>query len=173
MEVGPLARVLVLYAKGDEGNPRTGRFDAVTLGADKRAFVLDPGRTAARTLETKLIADKMQDWMDSLMANIKAGNTHLQREAVAALELAERGQGRVHGGAAWWPGTLHRHQGREDRHQAVFRRPGMPARVIRRTRQAPTRQRCRTTTNSRIRSSRSKSCARSTASIRASPALST
>jgi hydrogenase large subunit len=33
------------------------------------------GRTAARTLETKIIADKMQVWYDNLIANIKAGDT--------------------------------------------------------------------------------------------------
>ena len=33
------------------------------------------GRTAARTLETKIIADAMQGWYDQLIANIKAGDT--------------------------------------------------------------------------------------------------
>jgi hydrogenase large subunit len=32
------------------------------------------GRTAARTLETKIIADTMQGWYDQLLANIKAGD---------------------------------------------------------------------------------------------------
>jgi hydrogenase large subunit len=32
------------------------------------------GRTAARTLETKILADAMQGWFDQLMANIKAGD---------------------------------------------------------------------------------------------------
>ena len=32
------------------------------------------GRTAARTLETKLIADALPSWYDALMANIKAGD---------------------------------------------------------------------------------------------------
>jgi hydrogenase large subunit len=32
------------------------------------------GRTAARTLETKLIADTMETWLDTLMANIKSGD---------------------------------------------------------------------------------------------------
>jgi len=32
------------------------------------------GRTAARTLETKIIADQMMAWYDNLIANIKAGD---------------------------------------------------------------------------------------------------
>jgi hydrogenase large subunit len=80
MEVGPLARVLVLYAKGDEATRALVDSTLSTLGVDKRALFSTLGRTAARTLETKLIADKMQDWMDSLTANIKAGNTRTFNE---------------------------------------------------------------------------------------------
>ncbi|MCW9078237.1 MAG: nickel-dependent hydrogenase large subunit [Gammaproteobacteria bacterium] len=80
MEVGPLARVLLLYAKGDEATQELVNSTLSTLGADKRALFSTLGRTAARTLETKLIADKMQTWMDTLMANIKAGNTRTFNE---------------------------------------------------------------------------------------------
>ena len=80
MEVGPLARVLLLYAKGDEATRGLVDSTLSALGADKRALFSTLGRTAARTLETKLIADKMQDWMDSLMANIKVGNTRTFNE---------------------------------------------------------------------------------------------
>jgi hydrogenase large subunit len=80
MEVGPLARVLLLYAQGDEACRSLVDSTLSTLGADKRALFSTMGRTAARTLETKLIADKMQDWMDALMANIKAGNTRTFNE---------------------------------------------------------------------------------------------
>jgi hydrogenase large subunit len=80
MEVGPLARVLVLYAKGDEATRELVDSTLSALGADKRALFSTLGRTAARTLETKLIADKMQDWMDDLTANIKAGNTRTFNE---------------------------------------------------------------------------------------------
>ncbi|WP_078120374.1 nickel-dependent hydrogenase large subunit [Thiosocius teredinicola] len=82
MEVGPLARVLVLYAKGDEATRALVDDTLGKLGADKRALFSTLGRTAARTLETKLIADKMQSWMDSLMANIKAGNTRTFNETL-------------------------------------------------------------------------------------------
>lgn len=80
MEVGPLARVLLLYAKGDDATRELVDSTLTTLGADKRALFSTLGRTAARTLETKLIADKMQTWMDTLMANIKAGNTRTFNE---------------------------------------------------------------------------------------------
>ncbi|MCB1785726.1 MAG: nickel-dependent hydrogenase large subunit [Chromatiaceae bacterium] len=80
MEVGPLARVLVLYAKGHDATRELVDSTLATLGADKRALFSTLGRTAARTLETKLIADQMQGWMDTLIANIKAGNTRTFNE---------------------------------------------------------------------------------------------
>jgi len=75
MEVGPLSRVLLLYAKGDDATRELVDTTLSTLGADKRALFSTLGRTAARTLETKLIADRMQEWYDDLVANIRAGNT--------------------------------------------------------------------------------------------------
>ncbi len=80
VEVGPLARVLLLYAKGDEATQALVDSTLSKLELDKRALFSTLGRTAARTLETKLIADKMQSWMDSLMANIKAGETRTFNE---------------------------------------------------------------------------------------------
>ena len=82
MEVGPLARVLLLYAKGDEATRELVDSTLGALGADKRALFSTLGRTAARTLESKLIADKMQTWMDTLVANIKAGDTRTFNEAL-------------------------------------------------------------------------------------------
>ena len=38
------------------------------------------GRTAARTLETKVIADTMQAWYDNLIANIKSGDVRTFNE---------------------------------------------------------------------------------------------
>jgi hydrogenase large subunit len=82
MEVGPLSRVLLLYAKGDDACRELVDSTLSTLGADKRALFSTLGRTAARTLETKLIADQMQTWMDTLTANIKAGDTRTFNEAL-------------------------------------------------------------------------------------------
>jgi hydrogenase large subunit len=75
VEVGPLARVLVLYASG---NPQAKELVEMTLkklDLQPRALFSTLGRTAARTLESKIIADHMQVWYDSLIANIKAGDT--------------------------------------------------------------------------------------------------
>ena len=45
-----------------------------TLDLPIEALYSTLGRTAARTLETKLIADVMMTWYDNLVANIKAGD---------------------------------------------------------------------------------------------------
>jgi hydrogenase large subunit len=75
MEVGPLARVLTLYAKGHEQTKELVEMTLNKLELPTQALFSTLGRTAARTLETKLIADAMQGWYDQLVANIKAGDT--------------------------------------------------------------------------------------------------
>ncbi|MEW8499212.1 MAG: nickel-dependent hydrogenase large subunit [Candidatus Thiodiazotropha taylori] len=82
VEVGPLARVLMLYAKGHE---QTKDLVGMTLSKQDlpaRALFSTLGRTAARTLETKILADAMQGWYDQLVANIKAGDTKTFNEAL-------------------------------------------------------------------------------------------
>ncbi|MHB1283153.1 MAG: nickel-dependent hydrogenase large subunit [Metallibacterium scheffleri] len=73
MEVGPLARVLMLYAKGDPATRELVGMVLSKLDLPPAALFSTMGRTAARTLESKLIADSMQGWYDQLMANIRAG----------------------------------------------------------------------------------------------------
>ncbi len=75
MEVGPLARVLMLYAKGHEQTQALVNHALTTLDAPVEALFSTLGRTAARTLETAILADAMQGWLDALIANIKAGET--------------------------------------------------------------------------------------------------
>ena len=75
MEVGPLARVLMLYAKGHAQTQELVNLTLNTLDIPVEALFSTLGRTAARTLETKIIADNMQTWYDNLVANIKAGDT--------------------------------------------------------------------------------------------------
>ena len=75
MEVGPLARVLMLYAKGHEPTVDLVNMALAKLEIPVTALYSTLGRTAARTLETKIIADAMQGWYDQLIANIKAGDT--------------------------------------------------------------------------------------------------
>ncbi|MET0065483.1 MAG: nickel-dependent hydrogenase large subunit [Candidatus Thiodiazotropha sp.] len=74
VEVGPLARVLTLFAKGHEQTQELVKMTLSTLDLPTRALFSTLGRTAARTLETKLLADAMQGWYDQLIANIKAGD---------------------------------------------------------------------------------------------------
>jgi hydrogenase large subunit len=74
MEVGPLARVLMMVAKGDHQAKELVDLTLKTLDVPVDALYSTLGRTAARTLETKILADAMQGWFDQLMANIKAGD---------------------------------------------------------------------------------------------------
>ncbi|MCG7956134.1 MAG: nickel-dependent hydrogenase large subunit [Candidatus Thiodiazotropha endolucinida] len=82
VEVGPLARVLMLYAKGHEQTKDLVGMTLSKLDLPARALFSTLGRTAARTLETKLLADTMQGWYDQLVANIKAGDTKTFNEAL-------------------------------------------------------------------------------------------
>jgi len=74
MEVGPLARVLMLYASGHEPTQELANMALGQLDLPLDAMFSTLGRTAARTLETKIIADTMETWLDNLMANIKSGD---------------------------------------------------------------------------------------------------
>ncbi|SHG24746.1 [NiFe] hydrogenase large subunit [Desulfacinum infernum DSM 9756] len=75
MEVGPLARVLVAYAKGHE--PTKKAVDGVLkhLGVSADALFSTLGRTAARAIETKIIGEAMEGWIMQLVENIKKGDT--------------------------------------------------------------------------------------------------
>ena len=82
MEVGPLARVLMLYASGHEQTRDLVNYTLQTLDVPVEALFSTLGRTAARTLETKVVADHMQTWYDNLVANIKAGETRTFNEVL-------------------------------------------------------------------------------------------
>ncbi len=75
VEVGPLARVLMLYASGHDQCQELVNMTLSKLEIPVTALFSTLGRTAARTLETAIIADNMQMWYDNLVANIKAGDT--------------------------------------------------------------------------------------------------
>jgi hydrogenase large subunit len=86
VEVGPLARMLVLYA--DTSAPAHAQakelVDATLsqLGLPVDALFSTLGRTAARTLESQIVADAMQGWYDQLIANVKGGDTKTFAEAL-------------------------------------------------------------------------------------------
>ena len=75
VEVGPLARVLVMYASGHEQTKELVDSTLSTLQLPVQGLYSTLGRVAARTIETKIVADAMGGWFDALMANIKAGDT--------------------------------------------------------------------------------------------------
>jgi [NiFe] hydrogenase large subunit/hydrogenase large subunit len=70
MEVGPLARMLVAYASG---HPRVKPLvdkALATLGVGPQALFSTLGRMAARAIETQVVAEKMQDWVDEMGENM-------------------------------------------------------------------------------------------------------
>ncbi len=74
MEVGPLARMLVAYASGhDDVRELVGEV-LNRLNVGPSALFSTLGRTAARGIETALLAHKMQAWYDALVARIKGGD---------------------------------------------------------------------------------------------------
>lgn len=77
MEVGPLARLLVAYAAGNDDVKQVVNDTLQMLGAPLTALFSTLGRTAARGLETKLIAHWMKDFNNELITNIKNGDSRM------------------------------------------------------------------------------------------------
>lgn len=74
MEVGPLARYLVAYARGQEDIKDQVDSLLADLDLPITALFSTLGRTAARGLECSWAAHKMRTVFDDMMANIKAGD---------------------------------------------------------------------------------------------------
>ena len=74
VEVGPLARVLVAYAKGDPMIKETVGMVLSKLDVGPEALYSTLGRTAARGIECKQTAGFMGHFYDELIANIKTGD---------------------------------------------------------------------------------------------------
>ncbi len=75
MEVGPLARVLVAYASGSAEVKELVGAALTQLNVPVAALFSTLGRTAARGLETKLIAGWAHEFYNQLLTNIKSGDT--------------------------------------------------------------------------------------------------
>jgi len=122
VEVGPLARMLMLYAGGHEQAKSLVDMTLRHLDVPVTALFSTLGRTAARTLETKLVADHMQIWYDNLVANIRAGDTDTFNETLwepASWPKQARGVGFTEaprGALAHW---IVIEDGRIDNYQAV------------------------------------------------------
>ena len=77
MEVGPLARMLVAYASGNKDVQELVNGTLKQLNAPVGALFSTLGRTAARGLETILIAEWALEFYDSLLGNIKNGDSRM------------------------------------------------------------------------------------------------
>jgi [NiFe] hydrogenase large subunit/hydrogenase large subunit len=74
MEVGPLAHMLVAYASGHKDVQAMVNDTLAKLHVPPTALFSTLGRTAARGIETVLIARRMSVWFDDLVNRIKAGD---------------------------------------------------------------------------------------------------
>jgi hydrogenase large subunit len=77
MEVGPLARMLVAYAKGQESVKQAVDTALGKLGVGPEALFSTLGRLAARGIETLVVAEKLVGWTDELAANAAAGDLQI------------------------------------------------------------------------------------------------
>ncbi len=75
MEVGPLSRMLVGYAAGNAEVKEVVTEALTTLNAPASVLFSTLGRTAARGIETKLVARWSQEFFDQLLSNIKNGDS--------------------------------------------------------------------------------------------------
>ena len=87
MEVGPLARMIVGYARGNTVIKQLVDDSLSALKVDASALHSTLGRTLARGLESKVCADYSMDLLDQLVANVAAGDL------------------RIHSGDTWDPKT--------------------------------------------------------------------
>ncbi|MGO9986420.1 MAG: nickel-dependent hydrogenase large subunit [Rhodomicrobium sp.] len=74
VEVGPLARLVLLHAAGNADAMDLTSGLLQRLGKPFDALYSTFGRILARGIESKLMVERMQNWHDRLMANIKAGD---------------------------------------------------------------------------------------------------
>jgi quinone-reactive Ni/Fe-hydrogenase large subunit len=89
-EVGPLARMIVGYASGDKAIKDLVGATLKATGLPASALFSTLGRTAARAIETKLIADRVEGWVTELVLNLKSGDTRTWTRC----DVPETGQGR-------------------------------------------------------------------------------
>lgn len=75
VEVGPLSRMLVGYARGREDIKEIVDSSLQKLDVGPEALFSALGRTLARGLETQLLVHHLNDFYNQLIANIKAGDS--------------------------------------------------------------------------------------------------
>ncbi len=122
MEVGPLARYVVAYARGDEEIKVQVDGLLKDLGLPLEALFSTLGRTAARGLECSWAAHKMRQVFDALLANLKAGDTataNMEKWEPESWPLEAKGVGHVEaprGALGHW---VRIRNGRIENYQAV------------------------------------------------------
>jgi len=87
MEVGPLARMLIAYASGHQRVQEVVNMVLNKLGVGPEVLFSTLGRTAARGVETLVVAEQLINWLDELAANMA------------------RGDYEIHNGEKWDPST--------------------------------------------------------------------
>ncbi len=87
MEVGPLSRVLVAYASGQQEVKTMVDGALAKMKAPPSALFSTLGRVAARALETQLLANHIVEWIEELRRSMDSGDL------------------RMHNGAKWDPAT--------------------------------------------------------------------
>ncbi len=73
MEVGPLSRMLVAYGSGHPRVQALVNYALGQLGVGPEALFSTLGRVAARGIETLVLAEKLEDWLDELADNMGRG----------------------------------------------------------------------------------------------------
>ena len=77
VEVGPLARLVIAYAKGNKEIKGLVDDALKRLDLPLTALYSTLGRTLARALETKFLVSHLADFYNDLIANIKAGDSQV------------------------------------------------------------------------------------------------
>jgi [NiFe] hydrogenase large subunit/hydrogenase large subunit len=77
MEVGPLARMLVAFVSGHARVKELVGAVLKQLNVGPEALFSTLGRVAARGIETQIIAEKMDAWVDALAANMGSGELRI------------------------------------------------------------------------------------------------
>ncbi len=77
MEVGPLARVLVGYGSGNDVFVEAVQTFLSDTGLTEADLLSTLGRTAARAIETRIIADGMLTWLDALEDRLAGGDRQI------------------------------------------------------------------------------------------------
>jgi hydrogenase large subunit len=77
MEVGPLARMLVAYGSGHERVKELVGAALNQLGVGPEVLFSTLGRVAARGIETVVLSEKLEGWLDELAGNMGRGDLRI------------------------------------------------------------------------------------------------